>query len=584
MSNIRQAIGLLVLAFFVGGVSIASAQPATKETASLKVVAFVGELKLRVGSDIVELKPGSRAFDIPLGSEVTVLAGDVTLLAEGNMIAARPDDRFRFVRGQGQATIEVVSGSLSVTSQGVTRPLEPGGSLSWPVPGLTAEEPAAPPAQPVAQPVEPAAPPVEPVVPPAEPAAPPPTAAQPPAPAPPAPEAPVKEPPKGLWSSVFKTPGVRIQIELHPYYTLRETYDSNIYLVAPDKPNADVVGGGVVGSWITQNNLGVKLVMPLSRRHKLGAGYDFSASHYSKASKTNNALNSAVTTDYSYSGGRGFSASLSNSYSNTGDPAFTELTARERRWQNTTTGRADLEMSRRIYVFADGSHSISKYLSGSMGRLLNRYEQAFGGGAGLMLGPKTKVYASYHRNIIHYSAGRDANNKGNTLDVGVAGQITAKLKGAASMGFHGRRYDGATGSVKQKENTWVTSVDLAYAIARRTQASLLAYRRVNEATSGDNRFSEGTGLSLSLMHAWQKLTVGASGSWGVDRYPEAITMGGMTASRRDDLYSFGLMAGYKVKEWLSTGLSYTRMERHSIFTRQFNYGVNRTSLDLRVAF
>ncbi|MBI4678048.1 MAG: outer membrane beta-barrel protein [Elusimicrobia bacterium] len=588
MSRTRLTLCLLVLAGIIGPTARVSAQTSPQDSVTLTVIGFVGKARLRIGAEVVEIKPGSQAFSVPPGSEVKVLSGDITLLAQGNVIAARPGDAFRFALAQDRAFVEVVSGRLSVRKDGAAAELGPGETLTWPAPGAApTETPVEAPAvqPPGAAPPEAAAPPAPEEAPPPLPPVQPPEAAAPPPPE----EAPPEEaPPRKFLPDWLRKPAIRVQVELHPYYNLRETYDSNIYLVPPDKPDGEIVGGGVVGAWITSNNLGVKAIVPMTKRHKLEAGYDFRALTYSRAGGANNSADQAVTADYTYGGKRGVTGRLFNHYANTMDPAFSALVTRERRWQNTAGGRLDVEFSRSLYAFADGQHAVHKYLGSAMGGLLNHYEQSFGGGAGVLLGPKTKAYASYHRSIIHYSAGRSANSKGHSVDFGVEGKLTAKLKGTASVGFHSRRYDDASdvgrSTFTENERTWQTAVDLTYAVSRRTQASLQAFRRVSESIFGTNRFYEATGFNLSVMHAWQKLMAGLSGGVEVDRFPESTTAGGLTGKRRDDLYSAGVTAQYKFKEWLSTGFNYARVQRHSIFTRQFNYGVNRTSIEVRVSF
>ncbi|MBI5625186.1 MAG: outer membrane beta-barrel protein [Elusimicrobia bacterium] len=589
MTRFKASIGLLTAALVVSALSPAHTQPPDSASVTLTVIGFTGDARLRIGPDVVSIRPGSGAVLVPPGAEVKVLSGNITFLAEGNVVAAKPGDSFLFSLGAGRAMVDVLSGALSVTKDGASSALGPGQTLTWPAPGaqpLPSIEPAAePPALEPRAPAEelPALPPAQPVIEAPAPAEPEPQAAAPTEV--PTVAAAAGETAEPKYISWLKSRALRVQVELHPYYAFKETYDSNIYLVPPDKPGPDVVGGGQVGAWITSNNLGLNATIPMGRRHKLEAGYDFRALNYSRNSNANDSMDQAVKADYWYTGKRGVTAHLFNHYANTMDPAFSEVVNRERRWQNTAGGRLDVEFSRMLYGFVDGQHTTHKYLGSAMGRILNHYEQSFGGGAGVMVGPKTKAYASYHRTIIHYSAGRQANSKGHSADFGVEGQLTPKLKGAVSVGMHSRRYDDVTGtSITERETTWQTRADVTYAVGRRTQANLMAFRSVNEATSGNNRFYEATGLGLGLIHAWQKFTVGANGSWEVDRYPEALTLGGATKDRRDDLYTAGLRTQYQVKDWLSTGLEYTRRQRHSTFTRQFNYGVNLTSLEVRVSF
>jgi hypothetical protein len=59
-------------------------------------------------------------------------------------------------------------------------------------------------------------------------------------------------------------PGIKLgAMEVHPFYRFTETYDSNIYLVPRNKAGGVIVGGGVVGSLITQNKAGFKASLPV---------------------------------------------------------------------------------------------------------------------------------------------------------------------------------------------------------------------------------------------------------------------------------------------------------------------------------
>ncbi len=502
----------------------------------MRVVRFTGTLTLLSKGELVTLKTGSPAFSVGPGTELTLLSGEAWLLADAATVRADANDSLSLLIAEGRPALSVLAGTVEVTLAGETRGYGPG-SLVW---------------------LRPAAPPSLPEPPPAAPDA---------APSPATP-----------WR------GLRIAIELHPYYTLRETYDSNVNLVPPDRPGGVVVGGGVVGAWTTTNNLGMRLLMPLSRAHKVEANYDFRAVTYSRQGKTNNSMDQSVGVTYSYTGPRGISLGASNSYANTVDPPFSELTQRERRWQNSVGVFGRAPVSRKLFLHADGSHTTHKYLGRAIGGLLNHYEQSFGGGLGVQLTPKSDLRASYHRTIVHYSAGRKANSKGHSGDLAIQGKLTPRLRGTASVGVHRRDYDDVTGVIKAFVTTWQTAADLNYSVGRRTNLSLTASRAVTESTFGDNRFYTATRVGSGVMHAIGKLTLGVTGSFEVDHYPQSAQTGGIAANRRDDIYTLAGNADYRLKEWLSFGLSHQYLEKNSIFTGQFNYQAHRTSLEARVQF
>ncbi len=78
------------------------------------------------------------------------------------------------------------------------------------------------------------------------------------------------------WLTQYKKPNIHWgQLAIHPYYQFTQIYDSNIYLVPRNHPNGTQVGGGVVGSWITRNELALELELPWRRLHNFKAGYTF---------------------------------------------------------------------------------------------------------------------------------------------------------------------------------------------------------------------------------------------------------------------------------------------------------------------
>lgn len=379
---------------------------------------------------------------------------------------------------------------------------------------------------------------------------------------------------RGHWSE--------IRIQLHPYYSLEQTYDSNIFQVPDTGPGQPTVGGGVVDSWITTNILGLNLKVPINKKHTLNTDYTFTARSYSRQPRANNALDQRVYSVYKFSGKR-FSAKASNEYINTEDPAFSELVARERHWSNTVSVDGEYKASRKLRYGANFSHSNHKYLSPTLGAILNRFEQIYGFRVGTMVRPKTKVYVSYSREIIHYSAGRLSNSKGDTADVGVQGDIAPKLHGTIEVGLRRRRFDNSV-TLSTETRTWKAAVSLDYKVKSGLTVSLRAYRTMNPATFGANRSSDSSGATLTAVRRHKKWSTTVTGTMIVDKYPQSSTIGAFSANRRDDTYRASLSTEYAFRKWVKTGLSFERIQRHSIFTREFNYKSNKTTAFVRVKF
>ncbi|OGR57839.1 MAG: hypothetical protein A2X36_01635 [Elusimicrobia bacterium GWA2_69_24] len=532
----------------------ASAQPPVDGPALL-VIGFQDTLDLQVGGQLIHLKPDLPGYAIPRGVQVTVLQGDATLLSGGTTLRADQGDSFTYLLSDGRAEVLVHSGEMPVTPPSGAAAAATAGrimALTGPDAGKVTGAPAVP--------------------------------------APPAAVAKEWDPLQAIAAGVsklaeFKTPDMRYVIDLHPYYGLTQTYDDNIYLVPPDKADGSRVGGGVRGSWITTNVLGSKLAMPFSRRQRLELDYKAKLVNYTSQPRANNAVDQYVDLAYAQTGRRGTDWRVWDSYKNTEDPAFSELVARQRRFENEVGGRVSVARSR-LFVFGlDGRHRMHRYLNDALASSLNRYELSAGFEAGIRLQPKTRLFLAYRREAIHYSAGAQNHSKSHSAGAGIDGRLTSKLTGRAQADLQFRRYDAAPAGGDKEIVNLLTSIRLGYKLARRTDLRFSAARSVQETTfdAARNRYYVASSLGLGATHDYRKLRLTADGSFETDRYPEASTRGGKTANRRDDVYSGSAGLAYKIRPWLNVGLSYQRLQRHSRFADDFDYRDNRTSLTLNIA-
>jgi len=384
--------------------------------------------------------------------------------------------------------------------------------------------------------------------------------------------------------SKFQRPTLNMVVEVRPHYALSETYDSNIYLVPKDRANGVKTGGGVLGSWITTHDVGTKMHLPFSKRSKLDLLYNAQFVLYATQPKANNAVNQTLRFDFKHEGRRGTSWKLWEHYLNTEDPAFSELVARERRFQNTVGFEYDHARSRRFFIRPRATHTVHKYVSRTLAASLNRYETDFGADIGLRVQPKTRVFASYGRRLIHYSAGRVIHSKSHMAGLGVEGQIAPRVTGSIRTDLTLRRYDVPVTVGDRSVNTFTSALDLAYRPGRRFELRFAASRSITETTFSVNRFYVANRSALGATHRFRKLSLSLDGSFQTDRYPETTTIAGRSRNRRDDLYSGALKADYQLRPWLQMGLSHTRQQRHSVFADQFNYIDDRTTLTVRMAF
>jgi hypothetical protein len=396
------------------------------------------------------------------------------------------------------------------------------------------------------------------------------------------------------WLTQYKKPNIHYgQLALHPYYQLSEVYDSNIYLVPRDQPNNVVVGGGVKGSWITKNELALEAVLPWRRLHSFAAGYDFEAQNYSTQSSLNDTINQKAHLDYVYKGAYGLTAKTGDQYTNTTDQAFSELVARDRRWTNLVYGELDYNPENSYLAGgADVAHTTTKYLGETIGRQLNRYEESAGFNVGYKIQPKTKLYASYHRGLTHYTVHRelpdqDKDSKSHDVGFGVAGVLAPKVTGQVEGGMTYREYDEAPiGGNTRVTHNFTVATNVVYKPSDRTDVILAASRKLEESINSVSRFYISNNVSLDVKHKLpRKFSVGANAAFGLDKYPDTQTVvGGATGNRRDDIYQGGVWLEYDIQAWLSTGVAYVFRERDSTFSGQFNYQDQQTSWNLALKF
>ncbi|MFA5138928.1 MAG: outer membrane beta-barrel protein [Elusimicrobiota bacterium] len=392
----------------------------------------------------------------------------------------------------------------------------------------------------------------------------------------------------------YKKGNIKIGVlALNPYAGVTETYDSNIYL----RPKVTETGDkSVIGSWLTEANAGLKFKLPVTSMHQFAGGYDFVGQIYDKDPSHNNGVNQKADLAYMYKGPAGFSAKLSDAFMNTVDPGSSELVDRERRWQNTAGGMFDYAPEGGMFFFSgSGEHVTHKYLSAPMSALLNRYEQTFGAKTGYRLQPKTRLYVGYRRQIIHYNSGaynttlaryvpNDRNNKAHLIDVGIEGDIAPKLKGQIQTGYSLREYDDSNAGRTSISRNWIVSTNLTFNPVERVEAKLGFTRALKEAATGP-RFYINNNVSFDYKHKLPgKVTFLAGVVWGIDKYADAVTAGGMTSCRRDDLYQQRAGLDYDIQEWVKVGAAYQHRSRHSIFTRQYNYDDHQTSVSLKLSF
>lgn len=395
------------------------------------------------------------------------------------------------------------------------------------------------------------------------------------------------------WLTQYQKPNMHYgQFALHPYYKFSEIYDSNIFLVPHDLQDGSQVGGGVRGSWITRNNLGLETNLPFAHINNLSLGYDFTSDIYSTDPALNDTINQSAHVDFVRSGPQGLTYKIGDQYANTTDQAFSELIQRKRRWMNIAYAELDYRPTKgRLAGGADVSHETDKYIDPAFAALLNRFEDRAGFNVGYMVQPKTKAYIAYHRGIIHYgvppaSGNPDKDSRSHTVSAGVDGALAPKAEGQVEAGMTYREYDAAAVAGAPRVNrSPMVAASVTYKPDPYSKMILTASRILQESIDPSNPFYYSSSVTLDADHKFpRKFTAGLSLSYAVDAYLNAQTSGTTTGNRRDDLYQGGLWVEYDIQQWLSTGLSYVYRERDSTLSGQFNYQDSQTAWNVALKF
>ncbi|MFA6318801.1 MAG: outer membrane beta-barrel protein, partial [Elusimicrobiota bacterium] len=263
-----------------------------------------------------------------------------------------------------------------------------------------------------------------------------------------------------------------------------------------------------------------------------------------------------------------------------------ELATRQDRWGNTAGAYVEYALGDKFFFGADAVDVRTKYRRPDLANTLDSSVQTYGFKTGYKVLPKTRMFGALHRSITHYSAGRTgANHKDWLADFGAEGEFTAKLKGRVQTGFSYRHYDNYDHvRVGQSTNTtnWTVGAGLSYKPCPRTNIDLSATRTLVDGTGV--RWYISNNVALAITRDIGKLTAKADGGVTIDKYSDDQTTANRTASRRDDTYTAGFGLNYALTKWLSASADYRHTRRNSIFTWEYNYKDNTTSVGLKAAF
>lgn len=383
-----------------------------------------------------------------------------------------------------------------------------------------------------------------------------------------------------LFVAAFSALPVAAEKPLH--FTASETlsYDDNIYLT--DKATKD--------SLISTTRVGAdyQAQVPSSGLQlKADAGVGYNA-YTEKPSKNNywDALGGFSLRNEQFT--------LGDRAVYTSDPANSELTERQKRFNNTGYFSYVTSHDKMFGIGVLASDSYDHYDSSEM-KYLNRNRLNLGGQLYYNMTAKTHFYLEYLFSDITYKSNKINESTGHSIALGVDGQIAAKVTGTAKVSYNLREYDKSfvqDGVKADKHNDLVGYyLALTWKPTQRDVVRLSGERKMEETRYGANRYFADTLLSLYGSHKLtDKLTAAMTLAWENMDYDKKVR----GTKRNDDLYVVRPEVSYQFKDWLSAGVWYQYRLRDSNSRRgntgtihayeSYDYSSNKAGVFVKAVF
>ncbi|MFH2138520.1 MAG: outer membrane beta-barrel protein [Candidatus Omnitrophota bacterium] len=349
------------------------------------------------------------------------------------------------------------------------------------------------------------------------------------------------------------------RLEINPFVSLEEKYDSNIYLEPENLENQD---------WITTTSLGCSANMPLVAGReddfllKLRYKADLLAFHDETAlNRAEQAAGAEVDLNFA----NDFSFKLDEDFQTTADPPNTELTSQENRMRNSAGAvigyeRESIKVDLRYRNIRDDYKNLDS---------LDKFEHITTLSAYYQLFSKTAVLCEYNYGTLDYDvATSNSDSVYSQFRVGVKGDIAPKLTGLVKVGYKATDYDEAG---KKDFASGTLHANLKYDVIERSTLKIYAERSSVESSYSTNSYYAMNKAGLNLDYELkERLLFIAGTSYQFNKYPDETTEGSLTKKRTDDILNANIGLRYQMWEDLSLETGYEYKQRDSDFAA-FDY-------------
>jgi hypothetical protein len=344
-------------------------------------------------------------------------------------------------------------------------------------------------------------------------------------------------------------------IRLRPFLKVKGTSDDNIYL----DPS------GAKSTVITTISPGLNIVLPMKAHLFTLSGF-LDMISYGENPDQNDAQHQTtkIAIDSAIGGGSKFRlGSISQS---TSDPAYTELTDRVERTQNTTTLSLNSRLAAGIGVdvnYKATNHDYKESTYDSYDRLENSFGVCFS-----YLLSKIALLAGINTGSISYETVLN-DNTFNQIEIGIEKKVTARLKTMIKVGQETRDYKWQT----DPESFPILTLQVTERLSPNTLIKVSGEKRAYEsAVYSENPYFDSIAFIVGLDQTLnQKALLAIGVTYRMNDYPNAVPVGSITDYRQDTLMDMKIGVDYEIQRWLSVRVSMRNRSRVSTLAA-WDYG------------
>lgn len=335
-------------------------------------------------------------------------------------------------------------------------------------------------------------------------------------------------------------------LEIHPFVSVKETYDDNIFAVAKDSTS----------DWVNTITPGIKLVLPV-RRHLFTAEYNAVINSYSSYSSENTTdQNAKVLADFKL--GSLFGLTFSDTYTKGHEPRVSSTSGQIEKFEkNAPSVTATYQLADRSKIQVDYTRTQWNFM---LSEYRNRNEDLASAYFYYRFMPKTSAFVEYDwKNVVYDQKANGLDSRVNSGFLGLTWEMSASTRGTLKGGYLQKKFDAAN---KEEYGTWGASADISHAFSDDASLKIIGMRDVNESSAVGARYFVTTGAFAEYTHKLTyKISAVVRASYGVDDYSNAIAPD--TVARSDKTFLGGAGLKYQMQDWLEFVLDYNYRNRNS---------------------